>query len=276
MTETNQNNKDKHLKIFTIKKHSELLSADIIPPNFHSILFVISDSIEICIDNKHKTFLTSDLILIPSNIKFHILDTKTKIKLYIISFSSKLIQDSNLWHFRFCFLSAQNFTIISLNPEDISFLKKIFKLIYTTQDHSNHQFQKDLLGVGFNFLMQKSIDSQQIHKEIHSQKQKIIFRFFRYLKQNCKKERQVKYYADLLCITPGYLNKIIKELTNKTTKQLIEEALIIEIKLLLSCNQFTISEIAEKLHFSSCSSFSTFFKKHTSLSPTTYRSGTIR
>lgn len=274
MTDADRNSNKKYLKIFVIKKHlGTVLSDDILPPAFHAILFVISGPIDICIDNMHKTFLTCDLILIPNGIRFKILHSDTNSKLYIISFSPGLLLDNSIGGFniRFYFLSAQNFIVIPINPEDIPFLKKTFKLIHTAQNTNNHQFQRDLFGVGFNFLMQKHIDSQQVYTGIHSQKQKIIFSFFKYLEQNYKKEHQVKFYADALCITAGYLNKITKELTDKTTKQLIEEAVITESKILLHNKVLTISEIAEELHFSSCSSFSSFFKKHTSFSPSDYR-----
>lgn len=274
MTNTDQNNNEKYLKIFVLKEHSEtILSDDIIPPAFHSIIFIISGSVDICINNIHKTFLTFDFLLIPNGIRFNILHSEKNPKLFIISFSPGFLPENNIsaFNIKFYFLSIQSFMVIPINPEDIPFLKKIFKLIHTAQNTNNHQFQKDLFGVGFNFLKQKHMDSHQVYTGIHSQKQKIIFSFFKSLEQNHKKEHQVKFYADALCITAGYLNKITKELTDKTTKQLIEEAVIIESKTLLHNKVLTISEIAEELHFGSCSSFSSFFKKHTSFSPSDYR-----
>lgn len=275
MVDADQNSNEQYLKIFVFKKHYEaILSDDILYHTFHTILFVISGPLDICIDNTLKTFLTCDLILIPNGISFKIPRSDTSSKLYIISFSPELLLNNNISDFniRFHFLSAQDFIVIPINPEDIPFLKKIFKLIYTAQSTNSHQFQRDLFDVGFNFLMQKRMDSHQINTTTNSQKQKIILRFFKALEQNYKKEHQVRFYADSLCITTGYLNKIAKELTGKTVKQLIEEAIITESKIILHNNTLTISEIAEALHFSSSSSFSSFFKKHTSFSPSDYRS----
>lgn len=274
MTDANQNREEQYLKIFVFKKYYEpILSDDILCDSFHTILFIISGSLDIYVNNTLKTFSSLDLILIPNGVSFKIPKSDTNSKLYIISFSPELLLNNSISDFniRFLFLSAQNLIVIPINSEDIPFLKQMFKLIYAIQKTNNHQLQKELLDIGVHFLIQKRMDSNHINITKNSQKQKIILRFFKSLKQNYKKEHRVRFYADSLCITAGYLNKIAKELTDKTVKQLIEEIIITESKIMLQNNMLTISEIAEELHFSSCSSFSSFFKKHTSFSPSDYR-----
>lgn len=275
MTDACKNNDEQYLKIFTINKHSGIiLSDDILPPEFHSIIFVISGPLNICIDKTCKIFLTSQLILIPNGILFKIPELVINNKLYIIAFSSDLLLNSNInvFKIRYHFLSAQNFIVISIKPEDIPFLKRIFKLIHTIQKTNNPKFQKDIFIFGLNFLAEKStsfhiqIDVKYKHYE------SIILNFYKALRQNYKKEHHIKFYADTLSITSNYLSKIIKQFTGKTTKYFIDEVIITEAKILLCNTNLNISEIAEELQFSSDSAFTIFFKKHTSVSPTAYRS----
>ncbi|WNW02394.1 AraC family transcriptional regulator [Tenacibaculum sp. HL-MS23] len=98
-----------------------------------------------------------------------------------------------------------------------------------------------------------------------------MIRFLDLLNENFKSERSVQFYADVLCITSGYLSKVLKEVSGKTANQLIDEAVILEAKLLLNNPILSISEIAENLQFSDQSFFGKFFKKHTGLSPTAFR-----
>ncbi|WP_348823360.1 helix-turn-helix domain-containing protein [Flavobacterium aestuarii] len=81
----------------------------------------------------------------------------------------------------------------------------------------------------------------------------------------------MSFYAGVLFVTSGYLNKIVKQVTGRTAKTLILEAIVVEAKNLLENSQSTVAEIAEELEFSTSSSFSIFFKRHTSLSPSQYR-----
>lgn len=260
-------------KIFNFKNpEKDISSENILPADFHMIIFVVSGILTISRNQTYNTFKTQDLIIIPNNIKFEIHKSKSNIRFYIIGFSPKLLMDTNIeYRLKYHLLSNQNFIVVSIEEEDIYFIQKIFKIIYMAHKGENYILQKDLLRVGINFLIQKKIKIQGINEKSLNQKQKIILNFFNTLQQNFKKEHQVKFYADHLCITAGYLNKITKELTNKSVKNLIEEMILEESKILLNNNKCTISEIADTLNFKSSASFSNFFKKHTSFSPSQYR-----
>lgn len=82
---------------------------------------------------------------------------------------------------------------------------------------------------------------------------------------------EVKYYADKLCITPNYLNKIIRQSLGTTAKSYIHQKLFAEAKRLLSYTILSVNEIAEWLHFDSASHFVRFFRKHADMSPLQYR-----
>lgn len=63
-------------------------------------------------------------------------------------------------------------------------------------------------------------------------------------------EHQVAFYAEKLCISSRYLHKItVRHLDGKKPKQLIDEQLVAEIKVLLNEPRLSVTEIAEQLHF---------------------------
>ena len=82
---------------------------------------------------------------------------------------------------------------------------------------------------------------------------------------------EVEYYADKLCITPNYLNKIVRQSLGTTAKAYIHQKLFAEAKRLLSYTILSVNEIAEWLHFDSASHFVRFFRKHADMPPLQYR-----
>lgn len=93
------------------------------------------------------------------------------------------------------------------------------------------------------------------------------------IEENFMRERTVAFYADQLCLTPKYLSVIVKSVCGKTVQQLIFKAIIRRSIYLMKNTDKTIQQIASDLSFPNASSFGTFFKKHTGLSPKNYRMG---
>jgi AraC family transcriptional regulator, transcriptional activator of pobA len=79
-------------------------------------------------------------------------------------------------------------------------------------------------------------------------------------------------YADRLAVHVNHLNKVLKEKTGKTTTEVIGLRILQEAKILLRQTDWNISEIAFCLGFEEVAHFSNFFRKHTSLTPVTFRS----
>ncbi len=81
---------------------------------------------------------------------------------------------------------------------------------------------------------------------------------------------QTNDYANELCVTPDYLNRVVKSLTGRTSKEFIQARIIIEAKRLIAFSGLTSKEIGYQLGFSEPANFSAFFKKHTGSSPSQF------
>ena len=104
-----------------------------------------------------------------------------------------------------------------------------------------------------------------------SRKEELFEQFLQLLFEHCKEQHVVTFYAEKLFITPQYLSLILKELTGKSANKWIDDALIVEAKILLKAPQATVQQVADMLHFSDQSTFGKFFKKHMGISPMEYR-----
>ena len=83
--------------------------------------------------------------------------------------------------------------------------------------------------------------------------------------------RSAKDYATRLAVHVNHLNKVLKEVTGRTTTEVIGDRLIQEAKILLKQTDWNVSEISYSLGFDDLAHFSNFFKKKTSLAPLAFR-----
>jgi AraC family transcriptional activator of pobA len=83
--------------------------------------------------------------------------------------------------------------------------------------------------------------------------------------------KKAGYYAEKLAVHVNYLNAALREVTGKSTSQHINEQVISAAKSLLEQSDWNISEIAFNLGFDSPSYFNLFFKKHSGMTPLSWK-----
>lgn len=88
---------------------------------------------------------------------------------------------------------------------------------------------------------------------------------------NYKKERELGFYANQLCITAKHLSYVVKEVSGRTALDIIEDYVITEVKALLLSTNMTIQQISDYLNFPSQSVFGKYFKRLIGISPKAYR-----
>lgn len=86
-----------------------------------------------------------------------------------------------------------------------------------------------------------------------------------------KTRHDTTYYAGQLCITPNYLNEIVRKSIGITPKCYLRNKIIREAKRLLSYTTLSVSEITEELNFESSSYLIRLFRQETGLTPLQYR-----
>lgn len=99
----------------------------------------------------------------------------------------------------------------------------------------------------------------------------LFSRFRKLLTAEFLRERSVAFYAASLNVTSKHLSFVVKKHTGKTAGELIDEAVILECKVMLQNTALTISQISNELNFSDQSVFGKFFKSNTGFSPVEYR-----
>jgi len=82
-------------------------------------------------------------------------------------------------------------------------------------------------------------------------------------------------FADSLSVHVNHLNRSLKQVTGRTTTQLIADRIIKEAKVLLQDTEWNIMEIAWSLGFEDFSHFVKFFRKSVGNTPSTFRKNSV-
>ncbi|QHW00434.1 helix-turn-helix domain-containing protein [Spirosoma endbachense] len=91
------------------------------------------------------------------------------------------------------------------------------------------------------------------------------------LSQFIYKKQQVAEYADLLNISPNHLNKCVKAVTGQSARDLLDEMILLEAKVLLAQTDLSVSEIAYQIGKQDPSNFGRFFRAKMGITPKEYR-----
>lgn len=245
-----------------------------------TILLIRSGSIKLQLNNRIQEFTAQDLILIPKDTDCRILNIDEQLQVCVMVFSWEYVVKENLiaqQKFFFHFLNSINSPSISLDNTDFKLMLWLFKVIHLKSKKEEHSINNKELGQNSITLFLHEIrmiyNKYQKNDMIFSQTRKglLVSQFLSHITTHCKEQHSVEFFANALCVTPAHLNKIVKKVTHRNAKDLISEALITKAKALLDNPEITIVDIADELEFSTPSSFSTFFKRRTALSPSEYR-----
>lgn len=113
--------------------------------------------------------------------------------------------------------------------------------------------------------------SQTDKKFRSSRKEEITIKFAALVGQYYREKKDVQFYADKLAVTRTHLTRTVGEVFHKSPKQIIEDKIIAEIKILLAKNTLSIGQVMQELHFEDQSAFSKFFQKNTGYTPSAYK-----
>lgn len=244
-----------------------------------SIAMVTAGEAEIIINlTKHSIKKGTELFLLPGTI-IEIRYKSDDFLLQTISFSPAIFHEASIR-----ININEMHAVINISPyqhklDDMDTFMIFASSIKRIYKESQHTYRKRiavnyLQNYIFNlcYFAQKKLTNHPSFK--FSNKDTIFRDFIILVKKNFKKHYTINYYAKELCISSRYLLRISQSVTGFSPKQIVDQILILETKMLLQSSTLSIQEIANDFHFPDQSTFGRFFRKHTGISPTAFRNGT--
>lgn len=99
-----------------------------------------------------------------------------------------------------------------------------------------------------------------------------LARFFTMLERDHARTRSVAHYARAAGISARRLGELLVAHTGKTTKQVIDERVVLELKRLLAHGELSVKELAAATGFAEPTNLVKFFRHHTRQTPLAFRS----
>ncbi|UOG73596.1 helix-turn-helix transcriptional regulator [Hymenobacter tibetensis] len=170
--------------------------------------------------------------------------------------------------------------LYSLNDEQLSACKQLFEKMFAEID-SSYAFKYDLLRNYVFELVHSALKLQPattLYQDSNAAT-RIASLFTELLERQFPIEtpgqqvqlRNANAFAGQLAVHVNHLNRALKEVTGKTTSQLIADRLVQEAHALLKHTAWNVSEISYSLGFEEPAHFSNFFKKRAGVTPTAMR-----
>lgn len=188
---------------------------------------------------------------------------------YLIDRPSNSLRELPFFH------SAQNEPKLKVNCEEERYIKN------TLQEMMREQQGRDdnRLAVIRNYLELLTLKLSRFYSDKQKQEPQqhspyfinLMNQFDKLIDKHFRETRSVQFYADQLCVTPKNLSAIAKKIYNKTSRELIQERVILEAKRLLLHSDMNMMEISQTLNLYDPSYFVKFFKKSVGQTPQQFR-----
>ncbi|MDR2813967.1 MAG: helix-turn-helix domain-containing protein [Prevotellaceae bacterium] len=173
------------------------------------------------------------------------------------------------------FFYLKNNPCTALTPSESELLLTYYSLLRTTIRAESNAYTKEVVRNLMRAFFYGIVTILQQHEQpemLQKCRKKIIFeQFLQLLRESCKEYRSVSFYADKLCLTPKYLSSTVKEVSQKTAGEWIDESVILEAKVMLNSSGMSIQQVSDALSFPNQSFFGKYFKQHVGVSPKEYR-----
>lgn len=228
------------------------------------------------IDARHYTIVPrTRVLLLPGSI-LHVLEVSESFRTSFVSFTAELFKETTGRVEPSVFFAFKDNPCIMLTEEKDVFTEyfiRFMRNLFHDRDNSfRHLMARNIIQI---FLLELGDKVRRFSSRPYAfcptHREELFRRFIRLVHKHGSREREVTFYAKELCITPRYLSTIIREVSDKTAKELIDEQVILEIKTLLQSTPLTLKEIAQQLKFPNESFFGRFFKRNVGMSPSEFR-----
>lgn len=201
---------------------------------------------------------------------------KKDVKGYILLFTEKYLKEqlNNLPGDSAMRLLASHLFSPKMQIPEESNVHAYVTILYDEFQRTKNMFNKKaIIDSLFTIILSKleELKKEQTAYMKESAKLNRFFQFQSLLKKHYTSNRNATYYAQLLNITYKHLNEICKEIINSTTKQYIDDFIILEAKRSLTNSTIKSTELAYQLGFEEPTNFIKYFKKSTGFTPNQFK-----
>ncbi|WP_303006220.1 AraC family transcriptional regulator [Bacteroides congonensis] len=237
------------------------------------IIFVNQGSARVLINLIEYTIRQTHFSVITPNSIVQIIEISPDFDMQMMAMNQDFLPISGKEDFFSYLLHHQKNILLLLSPQEVLQTEYYFTLMWNILQEPTFRREaiRHLLA-SLLYYIEYIAQSNMLMNPVRLTRQEDIFQRFISLVNACsKKERNVNFYADKLCLTPRYLNTVVRQASQQTVMDWINQSIILEAKILLKHGNRLVYQISDELNFPNPSFFSKFFKRMTGMTPHEYQ-----
>ena len=172
-------------------------------------------------------------------------------------------------------ISLNRDPVIKLTDEQAAHLLCDFRRLRDRMEDRHLQFYRELMGSLCLTMMYDIFEphAQRDATDTHTDRTAYIVKQLMALLSTgiSVTQRDVTYYAERLNVSPKYLSATVKRVTGHSVTSYIDRHTVPILKEYLADERLSLTQISERMHFTSLSYFSRYCAKHLGLAPSEYR-----
>lgn len=228
------------------------------------------DFVQVEVKENSLLFLSKDVV--------HYFDAKGEFEGKLILFTDEFFCQTNedAFFLKNSILFNDLFSVTQIQTEENDCIfSDLFRLMEVEFNNEPNKLQPQILKnylQNFLILAERERQKQGVFEVKKSVNSDYVSAFRDLLEQNYKGQKQVSYFAKKVHLTEKRLNLATRSVLGKTPKELIDERVVLEAKRLLAHTTKTVKEIGYELGFEEPTNFNKYFRKHSLITPSQFRS----
>lgn len=217
------------------------------------VLFCLQGELHVRISLKEYTLRPDMFCVIITGMIFEVLSISNDFRGFMIATRTNFMpvteKTTQVMSFYKCLQSRHCFV---LEEKEVMVFVGVYHSIKATLQELDHPYRIPMLQSYVQILYYRMLpivlkEEESRSKYSHTRQEEIFQRFIGEVEKHYRKERSVKFYADLLCISPKYLSTVIYKISQQLAGEWIDAYVILEAKTLLKSGRLTIQQISEQL-----------------------------
>jgi AraC-like DNA-binding protein len=265
-------NTKEYLHIELIEKQNGEILKDTIESSL-TILWCDSGLNKYIIDGKEHVFAQNEIVFLT---EFHKVNVKNIEQVRLLRFNRPffciLDHDAEGGGKGILFFGVSQLPIIKIPDEEMEKFDTLWKM-FIIEMKTNDNLQIDMLQMMLKryLILCTRLYKLQMHYPKENKESDIIREFNFFVEQHFKTKHTMAEYAKLLNKSPKTISNIFSKIGSKTPMQYLQNRKMIEARRLLHFTNMQIKEIAYEIGYDDVQTFSRFFKKQESISPSEFK-----
>ena len=230
----------------------------------HSIILVTKGSLVASSGFDNYTIERNTMIVVPSGHITSLFSMTEDIEGFYLHFTDEYLSHTKVNLSKWLIQPVIKFADIEITH--------LLVLLKRMQELNENETNADLIKLYLTTFLAEMEQSSDFRLRItFPAHERLTMEFKKLVNYHVTKHKSMTFYADQLNVSTNHLNKSVKTTLGRPASELIDEMLILEVKILMQKNNLSVSQIAFETGFEDVSYFGRFFKKHTGHTPTEYR-----